>query len=200
MAAMGNSNSRRVPGRAWKKVQVVIPKRHKHSRPVEIVRATEKQVVLHNVDSSYLDLGTLLDQLLMPQLVLVGTDPLIAVLFLVLSDPREVTGTGLQKGNSIHWWFSMQAAEAYLKAQLKDLQFEGQVLLVLQQGTVSSIVKSVLCAWATPGITEAQPVSWKTSDNFEQHLWQAFHEVLKSYTVGGTAHLVPIVMAGNLVI
>ncbi|KAJ9064437.1 hypothetical protein DSO57_1030659 [Entomophthora muscae] len=102
MAAMVNSNSRRVPRRALKKVQVAIPKRRKHTRPVEVGRAKEKQVVLHDVDGSYLDLGVQLDQLLAPQLVLVGTDPLFAVLFLSLSKPREVTGTGLQKGNSIH--------------------------------------------------------------------------------------------------
>ncbi|KAJ9085762.1 hypothetical protein DSO57_1010772 [Entomophthora muscae] len=94
----------------------------------------------------------------------------------------------------------MRAAEEYLKAQLKEFQFEGQGLSVLQQGTVSNIVKSVLCAWATPGVTKAQPVSWKASDNFEQRLWQAFQEVLKSYTVEGTAHLVPMVMAGNLIL
>ncbi|KAJ9071538.1 hypothetical protein DSO57_1035944 [Entomophthora muscae] len=94
----------------------------------------------------------------------------------------------------------MRAAEEYLEAQLKEFQFEGQGLSVLQQGTVSNIVKSVLYAWATPGVTKAQPVSWKTSENFEQRLWQAFQEVLKSYKVEGTAHLVPMVMAGNLVL
>ncbi|KAJ9082833.1 hypothetical protein DSO57_1000818 [Entomophthora muscae] len=114
-----------------------------------------------NVDSSYLDLRVHLDQLLVPQLALGRTDPLFAALFLALSEPREVTGTGLQKDNSIHWRFSMWAAEEYLKAQLKEFQFEGQGLSVLQQGMVSNIVKSVLHAWATPGVTEAQPVSWK---------------------------------------
>ncbi|KAJ9088561.1 hypothetical protein DSO57_1021832, partial [Entomophthora muscae] len=105
--AMVNSPSRRVTRRVLKKVQVIIPKRRKHTRPVEVMKAAEKQVVLHDVDGSYLDLGVHLDQLLVPQLALGGTDPLFAALFLALSEPREVTGTGLQKGNSIHWWFSM---------------------------------------------------------------------------------------------
>ncbi|KAJ9081796.1 hypothetical protein DSO57_1010908 [Entomophthora muscae] len=101
MTAMVNSPSRRVTRRVLKKVQVVILKRRKHTRPVEVVKAAEKQVVLHDVDSSYLDLGAHFDQLLVPQLPLGGTDPLFAVLFLALSEPREVTETGLQKGNSI---------------------------------------------------------------------------------------------------
>ncbi|KAJ9065943.1 hypothetical protein DSO57_1014563 [Entomophthora muscae] len=168
MAARVNSSSRRVPRRALKKVQVVIPKRRKHTRPVKVVRSTVKQVVLHDVDSSYLYLGVQLDQLLVPQIVLVGTDPLFAALFLALSEPREVTGTGLQKGNSINWGFYMWAAEEYSKTQLKEFQFEGQVLSNLQQGIVSNIVKSVLCAWATLGITEAQPVSWKTCHALSQ--------------------------------
>ncbi|KAJ9076345.1 hypothetical protein DSO57_1039642 [Entomophthora muscae] len=117
---MVNSPSRRVTRRVLEKVQVVIPKRCKHTRPVEVVKTAEKQIVLHDVDSSYLDLGVHLDQLLVPQLALGGTDPLFAALFLALSEPREVTGTGLQKGNSIHWRFSMRAAEKYLEAQLKE--------------------------------------------------------------------------------
>ncbi|KAJ9071173.1 hypothetical protein DSO57_1000178 [Entomophthora muscae] len=63
--------------------------------PTVTVKAAEKQVVLHDVDGSYLDLGVHLDQLLVPQLALVGTDPVFAALFLALSEPREVTGTGL---------------------------------------------------------------------------------------------------------
>ncbi|KAJ9058825.1 hypothetical protein DSO57_1008354 [Entomophthora muscae] len=159
---MVNSPSRRVTRRVLKKVQVVIPKRRKHTRPKEMMKTAGKQVVLHDVDNSYLDLGVHLDQLLVPQLALEGTDPLFAALFLALSEPREVTGTGLQRGNSIHWRFSMWAAEEYLEAQLKEFQFGGQGLSVLQQGTVSNIVKS--------------------------------------YTVEGTAHMVPMVMAGNLVL
>ncbi|KAJ9053102.1 hypothetical protein DSO57_1027540 [Entomophthora muscae] len=120
MAAMVNSSSRRVPRRALKKVQVVIPKRSKNTRPVEVMKSKENQVVLHDVDGRYLDLGVHLDQLLVPRLALVVTDPLFVVLFLALSGPREVTGTGLQKGNSIHWWFFMWVAEEYLKAQLKE--------------------------------------------------------------------------------
>ncbi|KAJ9089552.1 hypothetical protein DSO57_1011607 [Entomophthora muscae] len=123
VTAMVNSSSRRVTRRVLKKVQVVIPKRRKHTKPVEVVKAAEKQVVLHDVDSSYLDLGVHLDQLLVPQLALGMTDPLFSGMFLAFSEPREVTGTGLQKGNSIHWWFSMWAAEEYLEAQLKEFQF-----------------------------------------------------------------------------
>ncbi|KAJ9054834.1 hypothetical protein DSO57_1010248 [Entomophthora muscae] len=94
-AAMVNSHSRSIPKRALKKVKVVIPKRCQRTRPVEVEESTEKKVVLHDVDGRYLDLGVQLDQLQVPQLILVGTDPLFTALFLTLSDPREVTKTGL---------------------------------------------------------------------------------------------------------
>ncbi|KAJ9062135.1 hypothetical protein DSO57_1013828 [Entomophthora muscae] len=176
----GKQSLQKSPKKSLEEVQVVIPKRRKYTRPVEVEKAAGKQVVLHDVDGFYLDLGVQLDQLLMPQLDLVGTDPLFAALFLALSEPRKVTGTGLQRGNSIHWQFSMQAGEEYLGTQLGEFQFNGQVLSALQQGTISNILKSVLCAWETPGATEAQPVAWEVSDNFEQRLWWVFQEVSKS--------------------
>ncbi|KAJ9065745.1 hypothetical protein DSO57_1016311 [Entomophthora muscae] len=97
---MVNSPSRRVTKRVLKKVQVVIPKRPRPTKAMEVDKAINKQVVLHDVDGSYLDLRIQLDQLLVPQLALVGTDPLFATLFLALSEPREVMGTGLQKGTA----------------------------------------------------------------------------------------------------
>ncbi|KAJ9065777.1 hypothetical protein DSO57_1016173 [Entomophthora muscae] len=97
VTAMVNSPSRRVTRRVLKKVQVIIPKRPRPTKVVEVVKAAEKQVVLHDVDGSYLDLGVHLDQLLVPQLALGGTDPFFTALFLALSEPKEVTGTGLQK-------------------------------------------------------------------------------------------------------
>ncbi|KAJ9051715.1 hypothetical protein DSO57_1001981 [Entomophthora muscae] len=90
----------------------------------------------------------------------------------------------------------MQVAEEYLEAQLMVSNLRAKCSQSCNRGQYPS----VLHAWATPGVTETQPVCWKTSDNFEQHLWQAFHEVLKSYTVEDTAHLVPMAMAGNLVL
>lgn len=191
---------KRTPKTARKRVQVVITKRARRQRPVPTEEASNKLAVLNDVDSQHLDLGVQLDWVVVPQLLLAGVDPLFAALFLALGKPREVTGTKLQEGNKVHWRFSMQAAEGYLEEQLKDFQFNSQVLLVTQQATVAGLVKAVLCAWGMPGATETGVVSWVTSDNYEQRLCWAFQEVVKRYLVDRTAHLVPMVMAGNLVL
>ena len=124
-------------------------------------------VVQEEATSQYLNLGSLVHWDLSKPVVLSGKDPLLASLFLLLSQDLVVQEGLLKLGNQVQWRFPLAPLLQFCEDWLVSFSFQDVELDLAGQGNVMTFLRAIFRSWLSNVPIEASACGWQGSDNRE---------------------------------